>query len=107
MLGSSIAWLSCSCAPFSRHPLEATVRDGVLQKRFVVCPDRAVLLLPAFTDGHCWGTFFLHKETVSPPACSVFYVQFCFALLVFYNIVSCPISFKDRRNNQCCVFVDQ
>lgn len=33
MLGSSIAWLSCSCAPFCRCPLEANVRDGVLEKR--------------------------------------------------------------------------
>jgi len=73
VLGSNITWLSCSCAPSSKHPLEATVRDGVLEKeRFLLCSDRAVLRLPACTDGHCQDRLALHKEAVSPVACPVF-----------------------------------
>lgn len=83
-LGSNIAWLSCSYAPFPRYPLEATVRDGIVEK----CPDRAVLMLPALTGEHCRCRVFLHKEGEWPVAWSVFCAQFCSALLFF--IASCP-----------------
>lgn len=104
--GNSTAWLSCSRAPFSMHPLEATVRDGVLKKTnfwsaviswsYVTCLHRQALL------GQSSRPRKLYHQSY---ALSPMFILVCFA--AFYNIMSCSISFKSWRNNQCCLFMDQ
>lgn len=72
---------------------------GTGKERFLVCPDRAVLVLPAFIDGHC-GVRVFYKEAVSPVLRCVFCGS---ALLWGFFVMFCPAPFLSRTGGTISV----